>query len=557
MRRAVVIALAAGLGALALAATAAASTTPRQLATDGGWCWFADPRAVYHAGFHHRTYMGYISSRGDITVASFDHDTQASAATVIGPQFQQDDHASPAIRVRPDGRIQAFWSAHGGPHMYTRVSKNPEDVTSWGETRTVGLSTEASTFTYPNPLSLPAEGNRLYMFWRAHDRSPTYSTSDDGGTTWAGAHSLIDVPDQRPYVKYASDGSSRIDIAFTEGNPGSYDNGIHYAAYRDGALWHADGTKIASLADAPITPDQADQVYDPASGNGRAWVWDVADDSAGRPVIVYSTILSATDRQYRYARWDGEKWSDHEVVPAGPTFVHGDSDYSGGIVIDRHDPSAVYLSRDVDGVHEIERWRTPDGGASWTGEPVSADPSGDNVRPVVPRGEPAGGGIPVVWMHGRYDGYTKQSMSLLSLFTKPALPPPVHGAPEPVESAPKAPARPAGPSGRDGTALTIAVGRRVVVGKGRVKVAGVLGDTTSRAPVAGARLSLLARLPGKHGWHRIARGTAGRRGRVAIRVRVRGTSSFRFVFAGDPGHAAARSRVERIYHERAHSRVAD
>ena len=38
--------------------------TGKTLAEDAAWCWFSDPRAVYHHGEKEAVYFGYINSRG-------------------------------------------------------------------------------------------------------------------------------------------------------------------------------------------------------------------------------------------------------------------------------------------------------------------------------------------------------------------------------------------------------------------------------------------------------------------------------------------------------------
>ncbi|MEA3409377.1 MAG: hypothetical protein U9Q95_03415, partial [Candidatus Eisenbacteria bacterium] len=45
------------------------------LATDGAWCWFGDPRAVFYEGEHRRTFVGFVTSTGDVTLAHYDHDS--------------------------------------------------------------------------------------------------------------------------------------------------------------------------------------------------------------------------------------------------------------------------------------------------------------------------------------------------------------------------------------------------------------------------------------------------------------------------------------------------
>ncbi|GAH06405.1 unnamed protein product, partial [marine sediment metagenome] len=74
--------------------------------------------------------------------------------------------------------------------------------------------------------------------------------------------------------------------------------------------------------------------------------------------------------------------------------------------LDHSNPSVVYLSREVNGVFEIEKWTTPDGGAAWTSQNITAGSQKNNVRPVVSRshkpGRPA-----LFWMHGDYIYYTR------------------------------------------------------------------------------------------------------------------------------------------------------
>jgi hypothetical protein len=111
-------------------------------------------------------------------------------------------------------------------------------------------------------------------------------------------------------------------------------------------------------------------------GKPRAWVWDVASDSEGRPVIVYATFPTKTDHRYRYARWNGKRWIDVQLARAGGSIVPGgrERQYSGGIALDHGDPSTVYLSRKIRGVFEIERWRTPNRGRTWTRSRSQAAP---------------------------------------------------------------------------------------------------------------------------------------------------------------------------------------
>lgn len=375
----------------------------------GGWSWFQDPRAVTYTGEHTRTYVGYVTPAGDVMVSSYDHATKVVASFVLQAALQQDDHVSPALLVRRDGRITAFYARHSGTPFYTRTTVNPEDVTAWGPAQTIDTNTTGPYgFTYPNPLRLSAE-NRAYLFWRGGNLDPVYSTQAAGQEAWATAQSLIHVPNnapgpasERPYVKYASDGQGTIHFAYTNAHPNENpDVNIYYGRIRNGRVEAADGADIAALG-TPIAPRDADRVFD---GAGPTWIHDVAVGADGRPVVVFAsfpTSTSATDHVYHYARWNGSAWDVREIVAAGGSISPARSPlYSGGITLDQDDPTTVYLSRQVGDAWWVETWKTGDGGASWASRTLTPGSTVKNLRPLSPRGrEPAG--EMVLWMSGAY-----------------------------------------------------------------------------------------------------------------------------------------------------------
>ncbi|MCE5248999.1 BNR repeat-containing protein [bacterium] len=386
------------------------------IAQDGAWCWFADPRAVYYRGEYSRTYIGWVTRVGDIVVASFDHATQQIETASVRHKLQADDHANPALFVRRDGRIMVFYSAHAGPSMYYRISARPEDITEWSDEYELITNIEGEMgYTYPNPLAV-SEG--MYLFWRGGDFKPDFSFSEDG-ISWSPARTLIAGHGARPYIKYESNGYDTIHFAFTDGHPRNEEtNSIYYACMRDGVLYRAGGIEIKSAGELPLEPSEADLVYDGAANHARAWIWDIALDGSGRPVIVYGAYPNTKDHRYRYACWNGERWVDNEMVQAGDWFPQtpkGEEErephYSGGVVLDHNDPSIVYLSRRQNGVFEIERWFTGNRGVSWLSDRITSNSRWNNVRPVVPRGSPSDG-IRVIWMQGPYVHYTDYATSL-------------------------------------------------------------------------------------------------------------------------------------------------
>ena len=398
-----------------LPTTTVKAVPPQHSLGTGAWCWFADPRGVHYEGAHRRTYIGWVADDGDIKVSAFDHDSGIPTTVVLHSKLQIDDHTNPALLVLPDGRIEVFYDGHNGDRMYHRVTRNPEDITSWEPEAEISTNTSGRFgFTYPNPIRLSAEA-KTYLFWRGGNWNPTFSTRQDGQTTWSRARNLIMVPGQRPYVKYDSKGGDTLGFAFTNAHPAeARDVNIYYAYYKNGGIYRANGSRITSLGTA-IAPSQADKVFD----NGdKVWVHDIAFDSQGHPVIVFADFVSATDHRYRYARWTGTRWVSYQITPAGgsiSTEGKGQPYYSGGITLDHEDPGTVYLSRDVGGVFEVETWTTPDGGTTWSRTAVTASSSANNYRPISPRGLiPFSTAMSTVWMRGVYHSYIAYETSIMA-----------------------------------------------------------------------------------------------------------------------------------------------
>jgi hypothetical protein len=393
---------------------------------DGGWCWFADPRAVARDG---KTYTGWVTENGSLQAAMREDASGKISVTMLHEKYQRDDHDNPAFLFLPDGRLMAFYSKHGGPDMNVRVTISPGDFTDWQPERVLDLfgvtERPRKTITYPNPVMLAAETNAIYLFWRGDSWKPTFSKSTDAGRSWSLAKVIVARTgagsDNRPYVKIASDGKDRIHMIFTDGHPrNEAANSVYYVCYRNGAFYKVDGTHIADEAQLPFTPEQADCVYNATAAGARAWVFDVAADEAGRPVIAYTRLAEETDHRYHYARWDGAKWTDHELCAGGKWFpqtkpgkTETETYYSGGLALDHDNPSVVYLSHPVNGVREIERWTTADGGKNWKSQAVTSGSKYDNIRPVAVRGH-TNGGPTVLWesLTGHYVHYTDYRASI-------------------------------------------------------------------------------------------------------------------------------------------------
>jgi hypothetical protein len=397
----------------------------RVLASDGAWSWFSDPRAVYRDG---RTYSAWVTSGGDIVVSALDHRADTVSTHILHERLDADDHASPSLLIRPDGRILVFYSMHGDSCVRLSVSRSPGDIAIWEDERCLRLNTGGGRddYCYTNPVYL-ADENRYFLFWRGSRWKPCFSTSPDG-ISWRPGQMLFSrrgaLDTNRPYVKVGGGGRDRIHFAITDGHPrADATANLYYVCYRDGKFWRADGDSIGDLEHLPINPHHGDLVYDARTDHVPCWVWDIAADSQEHPIIVYTRFPDVFDHRYHYARWTGTRWEDHEICPAGFGFQgrgtrEGQFEpyYSGGITLDHGDPSRVYLSRRV-GVDasEIERWTTPDGGASWTVEAITDGSARHNVRPVVARGAPPGELPHLLWMNVRSYAYFTEFQSTVRM----------------------------------------------------------------------------------------------------------------------------------------------
>lgn len=417
-------AIALGAALLLAAGPAAAEDIAPPVASaplgDGGWSYFSDPRAVQVTTPRKLLYAGWVTSLGSIVAGVFDPATQRVSTMVLQDRLQNDDHANPSLLALPDGRVTFFWSAHNGLFTYYRTTTRPGDVHSFGPLKVLPVRPSGDRlYTYTNPVLLPGESNRLYLFWRSQYTHQAFATSDDLGLTWSPARILLEEPGQRPYVKYAAKGDT-IAMAFTRSHPDEATTGIYFLSYWRNAFFRADGTAIGGMDDLPLAPAQTELVVDPSVLGGSAWVQDVAIGADDLPVITY--VATGDTHRYHYVRYDGAAWHDTLLTDAGPGIATNgrEPSYSGGISLDHSDPTTAYLSRRVGDRNVVEKWHTADGGATFTSAAVSQDLTADNLRPTVPLGLTADDPTRVLWMSGSYRYFTDYTTTIAGA---PALPP--------------------------------------------------------------------------------------------------------------------------------------
>lgn len=413
------------LAGLALFATAAqAQVIENQVVSDGAWCWFADPRAVWVGD---KIWTGWVTSAGDIVAGEYDPRSRNARTTTLAAKFEKDDHDNPSFLPLPDGRVLAFYSKHTGSEIWMHESKG--GFQNWSEGRALKLNQEPrgagrNAYTYPNPSYL-ADSKTIVMTWRGMEWKPTFSTSKDGGQTWEPGRILFAARGatsaNRPYLKATTDGKKRVHFFITDGHPrNEVTNSLYHFYFEKNRFFRADGKQIATVDTLPIRPEQADVVYDGVANNIRSWVWDAVVGKDGRPYVAYTRLPKETEHEYRYAYWNGLRWIDRKVADGGGWFpetpagtTEREPHYSGGIALDPNDPRLVYISRQVEGRHELEARFTFDEGFSWAAHPLTKGSAHNNVRPFIPRGA---GPSTLLWMRNDpgYVHYTQYGSRILS-----------------------------------------------------------------------------------------------------------------------------------------------
>jgi hypothetical protein len=410
-----------------------------RLNDNGAWSWFMDERVLVDDG---RLIVGSVravrdfeSGRtdpdwGNVEVAVYDLASGAADRTVFHRHFEQDDHDAPAFLRLPDGRYLGMYTRHGMERrIYYRFSE-PGNPLAWGEAHEFETpGTDAAAFrgdnvTYSNLFRLPT--GRILNLFRGFDRDPNYMYSDDSGRAWVyGGHVLRGRGGYSPYLKYAHDGQGTVHFVVTEDHPRNYDNSVYHGTIRDGSLCLSDSTRRGPLSRSTEATTNAWDMTRLFQGNPDAvgWVIDLELDAAGRPYVVFSVQRDGRglpprqggfDHRYHYGRWDGSAWQVHEIAYAGTRLYAGEDDYTGLAALDPSDPDVVYISTDADPVsgapllsradgrrhHELFRGRTTDFGGNWAFEPITANSTEDNLRPVVPKWKDPRTAL--VWMRGAY-----------------------------------------------------------------------------------------------------------------------------------------------------------
>ncbi len=388
---------------------------PITFLTDGGWCWYQDPRAIIQNG---KLIIGAISGQsGDIRIGVYDLKTNKNlGVAVLDENFEIDDHNSPVFHARPDGSLIAMWAEHGKKNCHYYSISSPNDYLNWSERKIqvhdyeMPVSSKWYGVTYTNLYTLDNQG-LLYNFFRhGITYNPTLMTSSDNGNSWSSdTHFIADEVDgrNRPYAKYMQVSNNKIGISFTDGHPRNYGNSIYYVNFDGTSFYNADGKKIKDLSDGPLLTSEADKIYTGSETQKKpegfgsipnaAWTCEVERDKKERPYIGYTLYLNDDDNRFRLANWTGSAWNDREIAYAGKHLYKGEDSYTGLLAFDPIDPSKIVISSDVNpstgedtgGVHELYMAKLKDsdktGTIQW--QQLTVNSKYKNIRPIIVSGE--------------------------------------------------------------------------------------------------------------------------------------------------------------------------
>lgn len=401
------------------------------VANEGAWCWFADPRAIHYENADksiNMSYIGYIDVHGAVKATQYNWNTGEKQDVLVRSYFQPDDHNNPTFLVLPDERVLIIYSRHTDePAFYYRVSLKPGDITQLGEEKR--LATDHNT-TYPSPFLMSDDPTHWYMCWRGISWHPTIARltlPDENGDChfdW-GPHQMVrsnvSSGGIRPYAKYCSNGKDKIYFSFTSTHPDNEcPNWLNFAVVNinggnQPTLHDIAGNKLSTISAGPYdvykTNDFKNQhpaVVVDAPSNHRAWVWQVVLDKSNNPRIACVRITNdKSQHEYFYARWTGSKWALTDVCDGGGKFHPSNTErcYSGGEAIDPANPNIMYVSKPTQGtygnIHEIWKYTISDNGAVASSEQITRNSKKGNVRPYILNNS-ENSPMRLGWMNGDY-----------------------------------------------------------------------------------------------------------------------------------------------------------
>jgi hypothetical protein len=403
---------------------------------NGGWCWYQDERAVVDTNAN-KLIIGTTASggtrNGQNEAVIYDLGTKMATRYTLPSSLSTnnvDDHNSPALLIRPDGKYLAMWSGHrvdclSRYSIFDGTAWSAEKTFDWTPIGCPWAGAATNMITYSNPWYI---GGTIFSAVRSVATDPGVLSSTDNGMTWTYYGRLTSSPQVgyvAGYYKYWGDNTGRIDFLGTEAHPRDYDNSLYHGYIQGGQVYNSTGTALdTSLMDPSSTTSNAvditkfTQLFKTGTTiNGvvlnHAWNHDIVRYADGTIGVLWQARVNGTgttdpDKRMLYGRFDGTSWKLTYLVKGGSKLYSSEEDYIGLGALDPDDPHTIYISTPYDprddttmtAKHEIYRGTTCDNGATFMWTPVTSGSTSDNLRPIVPKWDTSHTAL--LWLRGTY-----------------------------------------------------------------------------------------------------------------------------------------------------------
>ncbi|MBU2539600.1 hypothetical protein KJ786_00340 [Patescibacteria group bacterium] len=351
------------------------------------------PQLWYYNGKTYFLWMQRIYSSGqygiDNFVAYYDHETEIFSPSVSVGAFYpdaRDVHGHGNIMVTSDGYILVAHEKLNGPSNHQspfliKRSVNPEDISSFEQVASVG-----SELSYPHFYRI---GDRIFLTGRNLVSKLDLSYTDNSGTSWSTPVTIVDFGSgsywaYTGFVQQAVNDKIRIVINMAdktqESVSGTYKI-IYYLESVDGNIFtNIDGSYSHNVSvNGALTKVILDANYvlrDSGTYDIINGVETASLSPEGRVFFVIrenpqATIAYPWTKNTKLRYYDGASWVEKSITPfdnqtipsPGTTFwyntVYKIFAYSNTLI----DLISTY---DVNGVVELQRYRSSDAGDTWS-----------------------------------------------------------------------------------------------------------------------------------------------------------------------------------------------
>ncbi|MGC4031694.1 MAG: BNR-4 repeat-containing protein [Tepidisphaeraceae bacterium] len=293
----------------------------------------------------------------------FDHASgRVSKPVIVCDKAGVDDpHDNPSINIDADGYVYVFVSgrAKKRPGLKFR-SMRPYDVSSFELIEEIEM-------TYPQIHAMPGGGFFLLFTKYTGGRELYWQTSDDG-RKWSTVNKLAGMGGHYQVSNVRPDGVLGDALMYHPGGNVDKRTNLYYVQTADrGKTWTTvDGKPVATPMTDPHGPSL---LIDYEKQGLNVYIHDLNFDTAGRPVILYTTSRSAVPGPdgapftWRITHWDGTAWQTHDVTTsdhcydAGSLYIEGDNWRIIG-------PTGEGPQKWAAG-GEISLWTSQDAGRTW------------------------------------------------------------------------------------------------------------------------------------------------------------------------------------------------